>query len=172
MNLVVQCAPCCLNTYTPTYVSAYPYYMCVLMRVLIQLYYTSILVYMCPHTILVYMCQRDRLERLPCSYYCHTHTTCVLILYYYIRVSGIDLNDCRKTWATLRFYAILLSGLPLISIDEGPVPEGCDPLRHQEALQARLPLSLSLSLSLSLVRSRVPLEGHVFGVCFNRRVLK
>ena len=53
-----------------------------------------------------------------------------------LTLSGIDTNDSRKTWSTLRFYAILLSGLPLIPIDDGPVPEGCDPVRHQQAVQA------------------------------------
>ena len=53
-----------------------------------------------------------------------------------LTLSGIDTNDSRKTWSTLRFYAILLSGLPLIPIDDGPVPDGFDPVRHQQAKEA------------------------------------
>jgi hypothetical protein len=35
-------------------------------------------------------------------------------------LKGIDANDLPKTWATLRFHTVLLSGLPLI-----PLPETC-----------------------------------------------
>ena len=56
-------------------------------------------------------------------------------------LSGIDTNDARKTWSTLRFYAIVLSGLPLIPIDDGPVPEACDAALHAEAVQAMEMLS-------------------------------
>ena len=31
-----------------------------------------------------------------------------------LTLTGIDTNDMRKTWSTLRFYTILLSGLPLV----------------------------------------------------------
>jgi hypothetical protein len=40
----------------------------------------------------------------------------------------------RKTWSTLRFYTVLLAGLPLIPITEPP-PPGCDPALHEVALQ-------------------------------------
>ena len=58
-----------------------------------------------------------------------------------LTLSGIDTNDARKTWSTLRFYAIVLSGLPLIPIDDGPVPEACDAALHAEAVQAMEMLS-------------------------------
>ena len=35
-------------------------------------------------------------------------------------LKGIDANDLPKTWATLRFHTVLLSGLPL-----SPLPETC-----------------------------------------------
>eukprot|EP00960_Hanusia_phi_P076941 768630-Hanusia_phi.AAC.5 len=49
-----------------------------------------------------------------------------------LTLSGIDSNDLPKTWATLRFYTVLLSGLPLIPITE-PCPVGSDPDRHEVA---------------------------------------
>ncbi len=49
-------------------------------------------------------------------------------------LSGIDANDLPKTWATLRFYTVLLSGLPLLQIS-GDVPPGADPERHDAARQ-------------------------------------
>ena len=47
-----------------------------------------------------------------------------------LTLTGIDANDLPKTWATLRFYTVLLSGLPLIPLPEA-CPDGVDPQRHE-----------------------------------------
>lgn len=52
-----------------------------------------------------------------------------------LTLTGIDANDLPKTWATLRFYTVLLSGLPLIPIPEA-CPEGIDAQYHEVARQA------------------------------------
>lgn len=49
-------------------------------------------------------------------------------------LQGIDANDLTKTWATLRFCTVLLSGLPLIPIT-GDAPPGGDAARHEQARQ-------------------------------------
>ena len=51
-----------------------------------------------------------------------------------LALQGIDANDLTKTWATLRFCTVLLSGLPLIPIT-GDVPPGVDAARHEQACQ-------------------------------------
>mmetsp|Transcript_88473 Transcript_88473/g.235374 ORF Transcript_88473/g.235374 Transcript_88473/m.235374 type:complete len:2151 (+) Transcript_88473:23-6475(+) len=52
-----------------------------------------------------------------------------------LTLGGIDGNDLYKTWATLRLYTALLSGLPLLPLPEVP-PSGVDPVRHDAARQA------------------------------------
>lgn len=49
-----------------------------------------------------------------------------------LTLQGIDANDLHKTWATLRFCTVLLSGLPLIPIT-GDAPPGADVERHEQA---------------------------------------
>jgi proteasome activator subunit 4 len=52
-----------------------------------------------------------------------------------LTLTGIDANDLPKTWATLRFYTVLLSGVPLLCLPDA-CPEGCDPQRHEVARMA------------------------------------
>jgi hypothetical protein len=68
--------------------------------------------------------ERERETETETEIHTHTHT------HTHTSDEGTAGADLPKTWATLRFYTVLLSGLPLIPLPDA-CPDGADPQRHE-----------------------------------------